>query len=449
MMARLLVVRFHTLVVMLGLCIGGQVSAQGSGSQPEVNASASTTEPAPAPLMEPSGLRLSGSATEKVPATPGGLVVESSKLLGLPELGIGGIPLAQLLESDATFSGLGSFTKLLPKYGISSYVHGIITAGVVGQTLPEPELLNDHEGEDTPRFIGELTLFVGAELMNRVFVEAQVFFDAVDTTLSSDFAQLDLRVFRDFLFVRAGRFLTPMGGINIYPEPQFMFPLTDMPLFYGNVIPSEWGELGLQFYGRYKWGDGRGLSYSFYVVNGLEQRVVNPGDPLTGGPIRDMRNNFLDTHNSHKSVGWQFQMEPSPGLTFGVSGYEGVYTEKDGYRIYIADAHMSWKRGKFTLRGEFATTLQDTETNTLLKLGGYGLLSYRFRYVEPIVMVDAIRLDGSRELDRIAATFGVVVFPFPQKVPSSSVRASYAPRWNLQTGEIATHHLSLEARVAF
>ena len=448
-MARLLPVRFHTLVVMLGLCICGQASAQGAGSQPEINASASTTEPAPAPLMEPSGLRLSGSATEKVPAATGGLVVESSKSLGLPELGIGGIPLAQLLDSDATFSGLGSFTKLLPKYGISSYVHGIITAGIVGQTLPEPDLLNDHEGEDTPRFIGELTLFVGAELMHRVFVEAQVFFDAVDTTLSSDFAQLDLRVFREFLFVRAGRFLTPMGGINIYPEPQFMFPLTDMPLFYGNVIPSEWGELGLQFYGRYKWGDGRGFSYSFYVVNGLEQRVVNPGDPLTGGPIRDMRNNFLDTHNSHKSVGWQFQMEPSPGLTFGVSGYEGVYTETGEYRIYVADAHMSWKRGKFTLRGEFATTLQETETNTLLKLGGYGLLSYRFKYVEPIVMVDAIRLDGSHELDRIAATFGVAVFPFPQKVPSSSVRASYAPRWNLQTGEIATHHLSLEARVAF
>ena len=166
-MARLLASRFQTLVVMLGLCICGQASAQGAGSQPEISAPDSTTEPAPAPLMEPSGLRLSGSGKEKVPAAPGGLVAESSKSLGLPELGIGGIPLAQLLDSDATFSGLGSFTKLLPKYGISSYVHGIITAGIVGQTSPEPDLLNDHEGEDTPRFIGELTLFVGAELMNR------------------------------------------------------------------------------------------------------------------------------------------------------------------------------------------------------------------------------------------------------------------------------------------
>ena len=43
----------------------------------------------------------------------------------LTALDIGGVPLAKLLDNDNNFSGLGSFRRLLPKYGISTYVHGI------------------------------------------------------------------------------------------------------------------------------------------------------------------------------------------------------------------------------------------------------------------------------------------------------------------------------------
>ena len=50
----------------------------------------------------------------------------------------------------------------------------------------------------------------------------------------------------------------------------------------------EWNELGLQLYGRWYWGEQRGLSYSVSIVNGLEQRVENPGDPLTGGLVSQM-----------------------------------------------------------------------------------------------------------------------------------------------------------------
>lgn len=404
-------------------------------------ASTPTDEPAPANLAVGVSAGVSDADAAKNAAA---LTGEGSSL---PD--IGGLPLARLIEKDNLFTGLGSFKQLLPKYGIASYVHGTALMSLVGQSSPEPEELHDHEGEDHPHFNAEFNLFVGAELFNRVFVEAQIVYDSSENGISSDYANIDFRIFRDYLFLRGGKFWVPMGGINVYPDPLYLFPGTDLPLFMGNVLPGEWGELGLQLYGRYSWGERRGLSYAFYVVNGLEQRVASATDPLTGGSVRAMLNNNLDGSDPDKAVGAQLVLEPVPGFTFGLSGYEGVYTVSGKHRLYIVDAHLGLRKGKFTLRGEFATTLQETEADTLVKLGGYVYTSYRFKYVEPLLMLDGIRLDGSHDLDRIQATVGLIAHPFPQKVPTASVRLTYAPRWKVETQEFATHHFGVDARVAF
>lgn len=365
---------------------------------------------------------------------------------------LGGIPLARLLEKDSSFSVLGTFKRLLPKYGIASYIHGTFIGGFSFRTFPgaeESDLLNDHPGENSSRFRADFNLFVGAELYNRVFVEAQLGYDAALNRLESTYSYIDLRIFKDFLFVRGGKFFVPMGGLNVYPDPAYMFPMTDFPVFYSSVLPGEWNELGLQLYGRWYWGEQRGISYSVSIVNGLEQRVENPGDPLTGGLVSQMTENYQDKHQPAKSVSLQFNLEPVPGLLFGISGYEGVYTESGSYRVYIVDGHTSWRIGRFTLRGEFATSLQETETERLLRYGGYVLSSYRFRYAEPMLSMGGMRLEGMRELDRIEAAVGLAVYPFPQKVPSASIRMNYIPRWNMATGDLQHHHFGVEARAAF
>lgn len=365
---------------------------------------------------------------------------------------LGGIPLARLLEKDNSFSVLGTFKRLLPKYGIASYVHGTFIGGFSFRTFPgteESELLNDHPGENSARFRGDFNLFVGAELFNRVFVEAQLGYDAALNQFESKYSYIDLRIFKDFLFVRGGKFYVPIGGLNVYPDPAYMFALTDMPVFFESVLPGEWDELGLQLYGRWYWGEQRGISYSVSIVNGLEQRIENPTDPLTGGLLSRMKENYQDKHQPAKSVALQFNLEPLPGLVFGISGYEGVYTESGNYRVYIVDGHTSWRLGRFHLRGEFATVLEDTETDRLWRFGGYLLSSYRLRYVEPMVSVGGMRMDGYRELDRVETSIGAAVYPFPQKVPSASIRINYIPRWNMATGDLVHHHFGLEARAAF
>jgi len=422
----------------------------------ESSADVKKTEPAkPEEKEPPPSLDVPPSSSPG--AAPGAAVtLPLSALSGEPNqeekkavIDIGGLPIAELLVNDSGFSGLGSFRQLLPKYGISTYLHGVAIGRFNAQSAPEVSLLNVDGFSNSPVFGAEFNVFLGAELLNRVFAEVQFFYGSETNNLAIDYAQLDLRIFRDFLFVRGGRFRVPLGNTNSYPDPRYTFKLPILPLFFFQVVPGEWEELGFEIYGRYSWGEGRGLSYAFYVVNGLEQRVGQIGDPITGGAITRMIDNYLDSNDPDKAVGLQLQIEPIPGLSLGVSGYEGVYTVSGKHRLYIADTHLGFSRGKFTLRGELAATFQETEADTLLKLGGYVLASYRvLRYLEPVVMFDGFRLDGSHDLDRLAVTAGITFYPFPQKVPSASIRFAYSASFR-ESGEFANNRVVLQAQVAF
>jgi hypothetical protein len=428
------------------------VATQGAPASPppaQAGSSATPTSPPGETAAPPPSLNLP-SDSEPPPAA---LLPEppSAKPADRPDAGltdIAGLPLSRLIERSNVFSGLGSFRQLLPKYGFAAYLHGLAISNFTLQSVPDNPELPDEAGPAGHNFGGEFSLFVGAELFDRVFVEGQLALDS-DGSFHSDFAQIDLRVYRDDIIVRGGRFFVPMGGLNVYPEPQYMYPWVVPAMFFGTVLPGEWGELGVQFHGRASWGEGRGMSYALYVVNGLEQRVNSASDPITGGSLHDMRENYLDQSDGHKSIGLQWMLEPYPGLVFGVSGYEGIYSVRDGYRLFIVDGHTGLRIGKFNVRGEFAATLQETESQLLTKLGGYGLLSYRFKYLEPQLMIDGMRLGGSPDLDRIAGSVGVSIYPFPTRVPTASVRVGYSARWKLETGEFATHYGRLEVRVAF
>lgn len=414
---------------------------------PAQTAAAAAPPTSPPPAAAPAVLARPAQGDPKGLAAQGGSLAPQP---AIPAAEIAGLPLARLLETDARFSGLGSFKQLLPKYGITTYIHGLVLAGIAGRTTPEPDEIDDGvSGNNGPYFGAEINLFLGAELRDRVFAEAQFFYDSSGNTVGFDYGQVDIRIYRDYLFVRGGRFRTPLGGMNPYPDARYLFKLPNLPLFVGEVIPYEWEEVGAQLYGRYSWAEGRAVSYTAYVVNGLEQKVTNPGDPISGGSIRLMNDNWLDKNDPDKGVGAQLLIEPIPGFTLGASGYEGVYTITGKHRLYIADGQVGLARGNLTLRGEFAATFQETETDPLLKIGGYGLVSYRIlRYIEPVVMFDGYRLDGARDLDRLSASVGLIVYPYPQKVPSAAVRLAYTASWK-DSGDFATNRLALQAAVAF
>lgn len=438
-------------VASLGLC-----SLRSAAAQP-ANPPATEIEPPPAPLdLKPTATHQSAQTAPSrdpadpsrpadaatpapVPPAPPG---SEASALSAPD--IGGLPLMRLLDVQPNWSGLGSFKLQLPKLGISSYLHGIGQLAFVAQSQDDPAQLRFELPGRPSTFEGDFAVFVGAEMRNVIFAEAQIVLEAVGGPVNVNFAQVDVRVFRDFLFIRGGKFLVPMGGINVYPDPPFSFKLPELPLFYTHVMPDKWGEVGVQLYGRYSWAEGRALSYTFYVANGLEQK-----DGMDGGDIGDMANNLLDEFDNDKAVGGQIQLEPVPGLSFGISGYTGIYTQTNDRRLSIGDFHFGWKYKKLTVRAEVAAAFQETQDELLVKLGTYGLLSYRvIPQLEPVFMVDWLTQDDDPIEDRLSTTLGLVIYPYPQKVPTAALRLSYAVGWDGDQA-FAGHRFAALAIVGF
>ena len=75
----------------------------------------------------------------------------------------------------------------------------------------------------------------------------------------------------------------PMGGLNVYPEPQYMYPWVVPAMFFGTVCCPASGAISACSSTVATSGRGRGFSYALYVINGLEQKVTDPNGPITGG----------------------------------------------------------------------------------------------------------------------------------------------------------------------
>lgn len=366
-----------------------------------------TPEPAPAPLV-------SEVITPPEPPT-----------ISAPD--IGGLPISRLLDIEPNWSGLGSFKLLLPKHGISAYLHGITQAHFIYHSQNEKaSIFSESNAGQRPTFYINLDIFFGAEFRNLFFAEAQLFYDGEDNDINFEYAQLDMRIYKDFLFLRGGKFFVPMGGLNNYPDFIINYKLPEAPLFFSQVLPSEWAEVGVQLYGRYAWAEGKAVSYAFYVVNGLEQR-----DGGFGGNLRDMKNNYLDEHSGDKAIGAQFQIEPIRFLSMGISGYTGVYTQDGQQRLSIGDFHMGYSSRRLTVRGEFAISHQQIPDGALTKYGGFMLISFRpIPHLEPIFSFDGITKGLTKDENVLRGTVGMNIYPYPSKVPTGSLRFAYSPAWD-------------------
>src|ERR1043166_3754042 len=81
--------------------------------------------------------------------------------------------------------------------------------------------------------------------------------------VSVEFATLDY-LWKEFLNVRAGMILIPVGIYNEMHEPTTFFP-TARPFTEQFLLPSTWSEDGIGIF-----GISHGLSYKAYLVNGLD-----------------------------------------------------------------------------------------------------------------------------------------------------------------------------------
>lgn len=125
-------------------------------------------------------------------------------------------------------------------------------------------------------------------------------------------AFVDWKVVGDYLGLRAGLILVPMGITNELHEPP-VFLGVNRPSVETVVIPSTWREIGAGFFGH----PTEMLRYQLYAM-----AAVDPLGFTSGGFVNAKGQGMLSRSKAWAAVG-RVEVEPVLGLVIGASGYAG------------------------------------------------------------------------------------------------------------------------------
>lgn len=191
--------------------------------------------------------------------------------------------------------------------------------------------------------VRRLVLFVAHSFNEKIRVYTEIELEHVKEA-EVEQAYVDYKVAGDYLGLRAGLILVPMGIINTVHEPP-TFNGVVRPRVETAIIPSTWREIGAGFFGR----PVGPLRYELYAMAGLDPLAIDAGGlgaARGGGAVS-------------KAKAWavvgRVEVEPVLGFLVGASGY-------------LSDAG---KNGKFYLRDR-------TQVDVSVPIVGY-TLDARFR----------------------------------------------------------------------
>ena len=121
----------------------------------------------------------------------------------------------------------------------------------------------------------------------------------------------------DFMALRAGLILIPMGIINEYHEPT-TFNGVERPSVANKIVPTTWREVGAGFSGKFP---DIGLKYQAYLVNGL---ISYNGDAkISGDGIRGGRQKGAESIISSPNLSMKLDYFGLSHLKIGLAGYFG------------------------------------------------------------------------------------------------------------------------------
>lgn len=130
-------------------------------------------------------------------------------------------------------------------------------------------------------------------------------------------AFLDYRI-NNYMNLRAGLMLIPMGIVNEYHEPP-TFNGVERPLLDKYIVPTTWRELGVGLTGNIP---NANLRYQAYIVNGFAS--YNNGPTLRGtDALRKGRQKGAESFMSSPNLATKVEYYGFRGLNLGLSGYVG------------------------------------------------------------------------------------------------------------------------------
>ena len=164
----------------------------------------------------------------------------------------------------------------------------------------------------------------------------------------------------DNLTFVAGRFYSPLGFYSERLRLNWVIKTPDPPLMFNQVYPQLLSFDGVQLRGaRYLADLPVKLEYNGFIANGLSVSGSN-----LSPSIYSNLNNFTDTINDvngAKAYGGRVGLSvPKVGLIAGLSGLANQAYDQAGPYLNLWDVDVSWHRGNWDARFEFANTDQQT-----------------------------------------------------------------------------------------
>ncbi len=220
--------------------------------------------------------------------------------------------------------------------------------------------VDDDAGQDDVFDLLRFVLYLGYKFNDRIVLNSEIEFEHASTggngEVSLEQLYLDFLI-NDFVNLRAGLLLMPVGFINELHEPPF-FHGNDRPAVERQIIPSTWRANGAGIYGNLT----ETLSYKTYVVTSLLAGDFSSGN-IRGGRQKGSQ----EKANDWSWVG-RLDWEPIAGLDLGGSVYVGnqgqnqdiptafdidgnptATTTVDAF-MQMYEAHAQWKYRGFEAR---------------------------------------------------------------------------------------------------
>jgi len=368
-------------------------------------------------------------------------------------------------DSDgASFYGLGP---------AASKVYEIdrgLSIGGYGEAYYSKKLGDDTNSENDITDFYRMVLYAGYKFNDWIVLNSEIEFEhggsAAGGSVGVEFATLDFML-RDWVNVRAGLMLVPMGFINEMHEPVTYFG-NFRPRVEQTIIPSTWRENGVGLYGTLA----EGLTYKLYAMNGFEGADFRGQDGFRKG--RQKGGKAIANNGALVArVDWT----PSDAWDLGASFYYGDSGQDDAsipaLSTTIWDIHVQYQGHGARVRGlvtgsnldgaaEFNAAKVDPTNVNMAKemLGAYGEIGYdvmqwirpgsrqslepfyRFSYLDLQHEMDGADVANSKYKDMHYHTVGVSYKPIPQvvvkldyrNISSAAGDDSYADEFNVGIG---------------
>lgn len=330
------------------------------------------------------------------------------------------LSIEELLDIEITSGETGGFGKQLDDLKLKPYIHGYSVFNLRNsefrdkKTVPSFDMLY-------------LNPIIGINIQDKILVEMMPEFEHGGAEVGIRYGILDYSPF-DFLTLRLGKFLVPIGKFNEYLYAEHINTFADRPLANSHIIPVVFADVGAQLRGKKDITDKLGINYAAYISNGLEQK-----DDKYGGEIRSLRDNDRDLSNPNKSYGGRF------GVTFdsfeaGLSMYRGAYS-KDGLKnVTLYDLDLEYKKENLEIRGEYTASSQETSDKNIERNGFFIESSYKFlNRFQPALRYEYVVLNNYKTVGDLLVknpiqrlTLGFNFYPLPELNSTFKFKINYA-----------------------